>query len=298
MKQLYPIILFLTLIFPTHSYSQAIFNDSLSMGSNYEKAAFRIWVNDSTQFIEGVIVLVPGSNGDARANILDPAWQKLATKHNLAIMGCNFIDKRHENMMIEKYAYAPNGSGQALLNALSNFSIQSNHPELEYAPLALWGMSAGGQFNYEFVCWKPERVITFVVNKGGVYYTSLSPAKSWEVPGIFFTGDLDTPYRSNIIKGIFTINRRFGAKWALIEEPNMKHRIGSSQQFSIEYFDAIIPIRLKEKNILSSLLDKGIIGSVKSKKIIKDGQDINDVTNWFPNKSLAEKWLSLVKNGK
>jgi len=22
----------------------------------------------------------------------------------------------------------------------------------------MWGMSAGGQFNYEFVAWKPERV--------------------------------------------------------------------------------------------------------------------------------------------
>ena len=297
MKHIYHFILFLTLIFPTYSYSQAIFDDSLSTGSNYEKAAFRIWINDSIQFIEGVIVIVPGSNGDARANILDSAWQMLATKHNMAIIGCNFLDKRHENMMIEEYAYAPNGSGQALLNALSNFSIQSNHPELEYAPLALWGMSAGGQFNYEFVCWKPERVITFVVNKGGVYYTSLSPAESWEVPGIFFTGDLDTPYRSNIVKGIFTINRRLGAKWALIEEPNMKHRIGSSLQFSIEYFDAIIPSRLKEKNILSPITEKGIIGSLKSKEIIKDGQETDDVTIWLPTKSLAERWLSIVKNG-
>jgi pimeloyl-ACP methyl ester carboxylesterase len=33
-------------------------------------------------------------------------------------------------------------------------------------------MSAGGQFNYEFAAWKPDRVAAFVVNKGGIYYTA------------------------------------------------------------------------------------------------------------------------------
>jgi hypothetical protein len=45
---------------------------------------------------------------------------------------------------------------------------------LEFAPVALWGVSAGVKFNYEFVCWKPERVTAFVVNKGGIYYSSLA----------------------------------------------------------------------------------------------------------------------------
>ncbi len=30
------------------------------------------------------------------------------------------------------------------------------------------GFSAGGQYNYEFASWKPEKVISFVVNKGGI----------------------------------------------------------------------------------------------------------------------------------
>jgi hypothetical protein len=65
-------------------------------------------------------------------------------------------------MDIEYYADVKNGSGSALLNILGNFSIRSGHPELADIPLAFWGVSAGGEFNYEFVCWKPERVIAFI----------------------------------------------------------------------------------------------------------------------------------------
>jgi len=68
-----------------------------------------------------------------------------------------------EGKSIEEYAYVKNGSGQALIDILESFVKTSNHPELEFAPLALWGMSAGGEFNYEFACWKPERIIAFVV---------------------------------------------------------------------------------------------------------------------------------------
>jgi hypothetical protein len=48
-------------------------------------------------------------------------------------------------------------------------------------------MSAGGQFNYEFVAWRPERVLAFVVNKGGIYYSALLPQAARNVPGILFT---------------------------------------------------------------------------------------------------------------
>jgi alpha-beta hydrolase superfamily lysophospholipase len=38
-------------------------------------------------------------------------------------------------------------------------------------PLLLFGFSAGGGFNCEFASRKPEKVISFLVNKG-VYYTN------------------------------------------------------------------------------------------------------------------------------
>jgi hypothetical protein len=77
--------------------------------------------------------------------------------------------------------------GRALLDALRAFSERSNHPELVNAPLLLWGFSAGGEFNYEFTAWKPERVVAFVVNKGGIYFSALLPAAARRVPGLLLS---------------------------------------------------------------------------------------------------------------
>ena len=74
------------------------------------------------------------------------------------------------------------GSGQALIEAINELSETSDHPELSKSPLAFWGISAGGQFSYEFACWKPERIITFVLNKGGIYYIALAPQNCTKCP--------------------------------------------------------------------------------------------------------------------
>jgi hypothetical protein len=78
-------------------------------------------------------------------------------------------------------------------------------------------MSAGGQFYYEFAAWKPERVIAFVVNKDGIYYTALTPRASRDVPGMLFIGGKDLDSRVQTITGLFAVNRRAGALWALAE---------------------------------------------------------------------------------
>ncbi len=133
---------------------------------------------------------------------------------------CRFTDKPHDQGFIEDYVNVSQGSGQALLDALTAFATRARHPELATAPFLLWGMSAGGQFNYEFVCWKPERVVAFVVNKGGIYYTALAPRAARQVPGMLFIGGKDLEFRTNTITGLFAVNRRGGALWALAEEPS------------------------------------------------------------------------------
>jgi len=287
---------------PTTAPAQIIANDSVLDGGNFEKAAFRLWFREDIKSIKGVIVLVPGSNGDGRDLVFEKNWQELAATHEMALMGCFITDINHDNMAIESYADVKNGSGAALEDVLSNFAVIVHHPELSEAPLALWGMSAGGEFNYEFVCWKPKRVIAFVVNKGGIYYTSLAPPAAWEVPGIFFTGAKDSPFRNNIIKGIFSINRRFGAKWVFVEEPGTAHEFENSALFALDFFDQVIPVRLASKNKdssfpLAAMGPNGYIGKIDSKEIspYQEKERIAGLTCWLPNKEIAGKWLKLVK---
>src|SRR6185437_15719440 len=139
----------------------------------------------------------PGSNGDGRPMLADSLWQSFATRHHVALFGIRFTDKPHDQGFIEEYVNVSRGSGQVFLDALTSVATKGNHPELASAPLFLWGMSAGGQFDYEFVAWKPERVAAFVVNKGGIYYSALLPPAGRAVPGMLFVGGKDLEFRTN-----------------------------------------------------------------------------------------------------
>jgi poly(3-hydroxybutyrate) depolymerase len=160
-------------------------------GVNYDKAEFRLWYPPNVETFRAILVLVPGANSDGRPEVGDRSWQAFASRNGLAIVGCRFTDKPHDEALIENYANAALGSGQALLDAIATLSKRCNHPELADAPLLLWGMSAGGQFNYEFTAWKPDRVVGFVVNKGGIYFSALLSAAARRVPGFLFIGEDD-----------------------------------------------------------------------------------------------------------
>ncbi len=264
-----------------------------------------MWIPEKAESLQGAVVLVPGSNADGRSMAGDPIWQEFAMRHKLALVGCRFTDKPNDQPFIEQYANAARGSGQALLDALAALANRSNHPELAGAPLLLWGMSAGGEFNYEFVAWKPERVISFVVNKGGIYYSALVQRAARKVPGIFFIGGKDIEFRNNTVVGLFTVNRRAGALWALAEEPGVSHDIGRSRDMSIIYFEDVLRLRMASdvnsaaQTGLRSLDEKsGFLGDIKTKsfRAAADAGVPDYPTAWLPTLRVAHAWQALVND--
>lgn len=202
--------------------------------SNFKCAEFASRIPAQGKPIRGVLVMIPGSNADGRYMIENHAWEMFARKHHLAMVGCYFQDDNRG--MIEGYADARSGSGQALLDYIAK--EVNDDPAIK---LYLFGYSAGGQFAYEFACWKPERTAAFVMNKGGVYYTALAPKATRDTPGLLFLGKRDAPFRKAIIRGIFHLNHVAGdAKgWELIEE-DTAHEIGSSERLSREWMDILL----------------------------------------------------------
>lgn len=270
----------------------ATLDEAIPSGRNFDKAEFRLWLPKETAEVRAVVVLVPGSNGDGRREVDDPTWQAFATRHGLALLGCRLTDKPHEQSFIEEYVNASQGSGQALLDALGALAKRSQHAELATAPLLLWGMSAGGQFNYEFVAWKPERVAAVVVNKGGIYYSALLPQAARAVPGMLFTGGRDLEFRTNTINGLFAVNRRAGALWALADEPNAGHAVGRSRDIALIFFEEILPLRLPLRPIAES---SGFLGDLKAKTTQKQtGAAPNYPTAWLPTVRVARAWEALV----
>ena len=277
--------------------SGTILEESIAPGRNYDKAEFKLWMPNDAAPVQAIAVLVPGSNGDGRGQVDDPVWQAFAVKHKLALVGVRLTDKPHDQGFIEEYVNVSQGSGQAFLDAMTAFATRARHPELATAPFLLWGMSAGGEFNYEFVCWKPERVVAFVVNKGNIYYTALAPASARQVPGILFTGGKDLEFRTSTITGLFAMNRRGGALWALAEEPSAGHVVGRSRDVALVLFEDALALRIGAGSALKPIAEKsGFLGDLKAKTFQALGEEKvpNYPTAWLPTARVAERWQWLV----
>jgi dienelactone hydrolase len=265
--------------------------------SNFEHADFRLWIPDGSGPLKSLVVLVPGSNGEGRRMADDSLWRSFATRNHAAIVATRFTDKPHDQSFIEDYVNVSRGSGQALLDAIDSLSVLAKHPELKKAPLLLWGMSAGGQFNYEFTAWKPERVAAFVVNKGGIYYSALVPRAARDVPGLLFIGGKDLESRIATITGVFAVNRRAGALWALTEEPGVGHVVARSAELGAMFFEDVLAVRLDDGGTLKRLAEKdGWYGDIHSKVVTSVGTQKAPTapTAWLPSERLAKAWRSVV----
>ena len=166
-------------------------------GKNFQLAEFRFWNPNLNDDYNGILVLTPGINRDGREAVLDTVWQKFATKHNLIIVASHFKSYPKKEGR-PPYYQASEGSGNILLTSIEKYSKEISNKDINKLPLLLYGFSAGGQFNYEFASWKPEKVISFVVNKGGYYNTGITSNQTQKVPGIFFIGEDDNYYRNNM----------------------------------------------------------------------------------------------------
>jgi poly(3-hydroxybutyrate) depolymerase len=279
--------------------ASGLMEEAAPPGANYDKAEFRFWYPKDVGALRAVLVLMPGSNGDGRPAAEDTVWQAFATKNKLAIVACRFTDKPHDQNFIEAYADVSKGSGQTLLDAITKFSARSQHAEIANAPLLLWGMSAGGEFNYELTVWKPERVAAFIVNKGNFYYTALVPPAAREVPGMLFVGGKDLEFRTNTIVGLFALNRRGGALWALAEEPGVGHVVGKSRDVAMAFFEDVLPLRLAgDHGGLAQLNAKsGFLGDYKTKSYAPTGETApKDPTAWLPTERVARAWQDMVSS--
>jgi len=279
------------------SSSSLTLDQTVPPGANYDLAEFRYWQPPLNEPLRGVVVLVPGSNGDGRPMAEDAFWQAFARRHSMAIVACRFTDKPHDQGFIEDYVGVSKGSGQALEDALGAFARKANRPEVATAPLLLWGMSAGGQFNYEFAAWRPERVIAFVVNKGGIYYSALVSQAARRVPALLFVGDKDLAFRTNTIVGLFAVNRRAGALWALVAEPDTAHVVGRSRDMGAMFFDDVLAMRLGPRGLRPVEDGTGFIGDLDARtfQAVADAPAPTVPTAWLPTERIARAWQAVLR---
>jgi predicted esterase len=271
---------------------------------NFSKAAFRIWIPENVKRLRGLLVLMKGWNKNGLSLADQEIWRTFASKNRFALVAgflqSDMATLKGPNWMNHCYWMTERGSGKALIDALKKFSELADRPEIENLPMLMWGHSAGGQFNYSFACYAPERIIGFVSIKG-VYYFSKATSQTRKVPAMFILGENDHYKQIPKVMSLFKKQRSLGARWAVAVEPNAGHKIGKSNDLILPFFNALIEKQLKdEKNNYKDMkpvkpLDDWL-GNLKTFSIYPYKEYPGDIKEaaWLPDKNVAEVWQRFV----
>ncbi len=255
---------------------------------NFYEARTRLWIPDQVKKINGILVLLNGTDSDARASVENPDWQEFARKERLALIGCYF---RGDG---EPYEDAKGGSGDALLEMIRLLAEQSGRGDLRDARLLFVGHSAGAMFSFNFTCWKPKKVLSFVLIKSGPI-NSTSNGEAAKVTGLFIIGESDLPCRVQSAATAFSDARtQFDARWALAVEPNGGH--GSSSTVATlarTYLQDALALLLKE-GTSTDQIDLYVSLGKPLDAITSNNPDKSD-TAWLPGHTSKMMWSRFVK---
>ena len=114
---------------------------------------------------------------------------------------------------------------------------------------------------------------------------------------MLFTGGKDLESRVNIIAGLFAVNRRGGALWAIAEEPGAAHIVGRSRDMALIFFEDVLPLRLNGSGPLKPLTEStGFVGDPHAKTVraLAGAAAPPTPVSWLPTERTAHAWEALV----
>jgi dienelactone hydrolase len=211
--------------------------------SKINKVAFRAWLPERTERLRGTLVLVPGRHGDGRSMSSETKWQELGSALGFVVMGCMFSDG-------EPFPYQndPGGEVSKSINAaVAELAKLSSHPEIEKAPLAFWGISAGSNVSVNYASAFPERVAALGSSKGTFGAGGGTRAGKFDVPMVFAIGQNDKAEWIEESKKNFEIGFRRHAPWTLAVNSKEGHEVGRSLDLIRPFLKAAIEQRLDAK---------------------------------------------------
>jgi pimeloyl-ACP methyl ester carboxylesterase len=268
--------------------------------AHLEVAQFRWWAPPEAKTIRGVMVVIPGRNGDGRNAVNDSDWQALATKHNFALIGCNLFKQD------PSYQSDPDGStAKTIAKAVSELAKANGHPEAADAPLVFWGHSAGSNTAERFAFRYPKRTLAIASIKGTWGAGEASPQKC-DVPILTCIGKTDKPDWVETATKYYEAGKQGKAVWTLAFHPSEGHGTGATKPLAVAFLDEVITQRLGPPTAMASSgapkklsMSSGWLGDpntleTASASTFKGKK--KDAT-WLPGELTAEAWKTYLSSG-
>jgi hypothetical protein len=189
------------------------------------------------------------------------------------------------------------GSYETLLQALNEFSTQSQHPELANIPIFFVGHSMGGCTAYGFSRVHGARVAGFLTMKGACHNTGPASAATG-VPGYFLIGAMDAPYREENITAVFEAGRVAGAPWAVSIDA-FDHRPMVDLDLMFDWIDAVLSARLpaaagaplRPMTETGSWLGDRLTGAISTYECYTSTRSR---ASWLPSREVALGWQRMA----
>ena len=181
-----------------------------------EEVRFDLWLPDDIGIARGIVVMSGHGSGENLFHRAD--MRALAKELHLALF--KFVGNPMQR------GFWPRS---LLFDRLKLFGEKSGHPELEHAPLFLYGHSNGTGFSAIFPSYAPERVWGFVSMRPGITFQVYQPGAA-QVPGLVIFGEDDgffaRPSREENLAVVPTLRKNHAALWNVAVEPKTGHGPG------------------------------------------------------------------------
>lgn len=298
----FPVILIMILISSCSQEKPATYNNGEIYqtiiypgdGDLYSLAEYRVWIPDGTQKINGIIVHQHGYGRNGMSIPYDIHWQALARRWNMALMGTHYV----ANDNCSSWSNPWNGSDKAFKSAIHDLSVQSNHPELNEAPWALWGHSGGGSWVINMLNLYPEKIIAVFARSGGGSFTP----EGLKVPVVFNYGITDM--RPEMYHQSYVSRRAAGGFCTMALDSTTGHNCGNSRLLSIPFFNECIANRMAKDESGNYILKETSISELwfgdPANANIYEGktyQGDKDKMTWLISENFAKAWQEFVRTG-
>jgi len=181
-----------------------------------EDVKFDLWVPERVDVVKGIVVI--SGHGSGEGLFRRPDLRTLTRELHLALF--KFIGNPVQR------GFWPRS---LLFERLKAFGAKCGHPELEHAPLFLYGHSNGTGFSAVFPAYEPQRVWGWVSMRPGITFQVYQPDAA-QVPGLVIFGEDDhflaRPSKEENLAVVPLMRKKHNALWNFAVEPKTGHGPG------------------------------------------------------------------------
>lgn len=264
-----------------------------------DEAQFRWWAPEGLPKIRGILLFIPGRNGDARTAVDDSLWREIAVENDFALVGTRLFKPDGS------YQLDPDGKTTATIEkAVAELGRANGHPEAAQAPLAFWGSSAGGNTANSFSRRNPRRVIAIVNVKcpDGHGGTDRSRTK---IPILACVGKMDKPDWIKTSMEHYENAKQDRAAWTLALHPTEGHSVGQTKPLAAVFLKEVIPLRLGAaqaigggtSNLRTLSIQSGWLGNPLTLDVASASEFKGNKREaiWLPGPVTAEAWRTYLQ---